>query len=313
MATAQLNHIASFSQMKRIGNIINGKPAPDLNEILISDPNKFKGREGYRSNFIEGWEIKLPLAIGVKMDDMLKLKQVDSFELKYMHFSVIMSKSRKLPMLTATNIFGAQSKSLGRADKWYLDGRIEENQQFGNELYKDNRLDRGHMVRREDPVWGNDADTANIDTFHYTNCCPQVDVFNQQVWLGLENYILENARVHKMSLSVFTGPFFANDDKIHEETGARIPNSYWKIVAFLSEDGTPSATAYKISQEKELSQLEFVYGKYKTYQISIREVMSNTSIDFGQLLQFDGFSQHELTNITENMIKPISDLNEILV
>lgn len=312
MVTAKLNHIASFSQMQKIGTI-KGQPGLDLTGTLVSDPQKFTGRGGYNSNFIEGWKIKLPHAIGAKMDDMLQLKGVDSFELKYMHFSVIMSKSRKLPMLTATNIYGAQSKSLDRADKWYLDGRIEENQQLGNELYKDNGLDRGHMVRREDPVWGDDAETANIDTFHYTNCCPQVDIFNQNVWLGLENYILKNARVYKMSVSVFTGPFFANDDRIHKETGARIPNAYWKIVAFLSEDGTPSATAYKISQEKELSQMEFVYGKHKTYQISIREVMSNTSIDFKQLLQYDGFSQHELINVSENIIKPINELNDILI
>jgi endonuclease G len=313
MEKVNLNHKASLSTMQRLGTIINGE-LEALEGNPVSSPTKFDGREGYNPDFLEGWKIDLPKAIGTKQKDMLKLRGIDDVELKYMHFSIIMSKSRRLPMLTATNINGAESKKIGRADKWYLDGRIDENQQFGNELYLNNRLDRGHMVRREDPIWGDDAETANLDTFHYTNSCPQMDVFNQQTWLGLENYILQNARTFNMSVSVFTGPFFGHNDMLYKETGARIPNSYWKIVAFISESGTPSATAYKISQEKELSELEFAYGQYKTYQISIQEVMDNTGIDFGELIQYDGFSQHEIESTESNYkINEIKDLNDIML
>jgi endonuclease G len=313
MEAVNLNHKASFSTMKRLGTIINGE-LETLEGNPVSNPTKFEGRQGYDPNFLTGWKINLPKAIGTKEKDMLKLRDVEDVELKYMHFSIIMSKSRKLPMLTATNINGTESKKMGRADKWFLDGRIDENQQFGNELYLNNRLDRGHMVRREDPIWGNDAETANLDTFHYTNSCPQMDMFNQQTWLGLENYILQNARTCNMSVSVFTGPFFVHNDMLYKETGARIPNSYWKVVAFISETGTPSATAYKISQEKELSELEFAYGQYKTYQISIQEVMDNTDIDFKSLIQYDGFSQHEIESIETNYkISEIKDLNDIML
>ncbi|MEJ7724838.1 MAG: DNA/RNA non-specific endonuclease, partial [Ilumatobacteraceae bacterium] len=75
-------------------------------------------------------------------------------ELKYRNFSVVMSKSRRLPMVTAANINGQESRRLPRVDVWSYDGRLDKKDQWGDELYADNPLDRGHMVRRADPVWG---------------------------------------------------------------------------------------------------------------------------------------------------------------
>jgi endonuclease G len=214
-------------------------------------------------------------------------------ELRYTHFSVVMSSSRRLPMLTAVNIDASQSRQVARIKTWSFDGRLDEEDQFGDALYDGNDLDRGHMVRREDPVWGDaeEARQANEDTFHFTNSCPQMADVNQQIWLGLENYILKHARVDKMRVSVFTGPFMEEDDLSYR--GAQVPKAFWKVVAIVTEDGRPSATAYRVSQEEALSELEFVFGAYKTFQISIQEVMDKTSIDFSALLPFDGFSARE--------------------
>jgi endonuclease G, mitochondrial len=91
------------------------------------------------------------------------------YELKYDHFSVVMSKSRRLAFFTAVNIDGNQLTSLDRTnDRWYFDPRIDRKYQSGPELYSNNDLDRGHLVRRLDPVWGQLANQANEDTFHFT-------------------------------------------------------------------------------------------------------------------------------------------------
>ena len=153
---------------------------------------------GYDPNFITGFPIPLPLARGIAADDMRKLLDGSGVELKYEHFSVILSALRRMPMMTACNVDGSQSLSLPRLTRWSYDGRLDRSHQWGNELYqgRDNPLDRGHMVRREDPVWGTPAIAAqaNADTFHYTNSCPQMGVVNQQVWLGLEDYVLRHVR-----------------------------------------------------------------------------------------------------------------------
>jgi endonuclease G len=299
MATANLKEKASYGLMQRLGDLVKQRIESEMTAAAeragrepTTGAEAFEDRNGYIPDFLDGWEIPLPLAAGDTAEDMLELKRGGTgVELKYENFSVIMSKSRRLPMLTAANINGAESRKVPRIDVWSFDGRIDEEDQWGDALYDSNILDRGHMVRREDPVWGDRADIANRDTFHFTNSCPQVAGVNQKTWLGLENYILQNARTDEMMVNVYTGPYFTDDDLIYRE--AQIPLAFWKVVAIVTEDGRPSATAYRVSQEKELSELEFVYSAYKTFQVSIQSIIDETGIDFSALLEYDGFSEEE--------------------
>lgn len=278
----------------------------------ITTADEFDGRNGYNPSFLEGWEIPLPLPVREKKDDVRMLRKGKGFELKYQNFSVIMSMQRRMPMLTAVNIDGSQSRRVPRITTWSFDGRLNKEDQWGDALYDTNALDRGHMVRREDPVWGTveEARIANMDTFHFTNSCPQMAGVNQKTWVGLENYILSHAREDSMKVNVFTGPVFSENDL--EYRGALIPNEFWKVVTIVTEEGRPSATAYKVSQKKELEELEFVFAGYKTFQISIREAMELSGIDFSNLLEFDGFSQHEMTG-NARMQEQIDELNKIRI
>ena len=311
---ADLTQLATLAGMTRlVDDVVVERESVGAAVGNVTPPTSFKGRVGYKANFLSGWNVNLPLATGPTAADMRPLRRGGTGQvLKYQHFSTIQSISRKMPMLTAVNIDGSKSKHLPRVQTWNYDGRLDEADQWGEELYSNNALDRGHMVRREDPVWGTPAEAqmANVDTFHYTNACPQMAGLNQKTWVGLENYILDNARADGMRVSVFTGPFFTADDLAYR--GALIPRSFWKVVAIVLPNGRPSATAYKIDQNKELQDLEFVYAGYKTYQISIQQVINGTHIDFSPLVSFDGFSQHELATGTI-LAEAIDDLSQIRV
>ena len=74
--------------------------------------------------------------------------------LAYTHFEVLLDPERRLALSTAVNIDGAALLDLGRGDDWHLDDRVPESEQTGPEVYARNDLDRGHLVRRRDPVWG---------------------------------------------------------------------------------------------------------------------------------------------------------------
>jgi endonuclease G, mitochondrial len=219
-------------------------------------------------------------------------------ELKYQHFSIIMSRSRRMALYTAVNISGSRPVEVSRGnDRWFFDGRIPVELQLGEELYRDNLLDRGHLVRRQDPDWGDaqDAQRANGDTFHFTNCSPQMGAMNQRTWLSLENYILDSARTWREQVTVFTGPVFGRND--YEYRDALIPLAYWKVVVIVTDTGRPSATAYMVDQEEELDYLEFAFGSFSTYQRSIRYIEGLTGLDFGTLRQYDGFSNEEIANV----------------
>lgn len=227
-------------------------------------------------------------------------------ELRYTHFGVLLSKVKRLPVLTAVNIEGNKSVRIKRGkDKWLFDGRVPKEHQMGDPGYVDSSIDRGHMVRREDPNWSetaNDVEArlANDDTFHFPNCAPQHSSLNQgkTLWQGLENYILDSSRTHGFRACVFTAPVYREDDP-KLDAGVRVPLEFWKLVVTLDEAGQSlNATAYLLSQGQLIRDLlekrgrkesveGFVLGAYRTFQISISDLAEATDFDFNGLEAFD--------------------------
>ncbi|ABM39713.1 DNA/RNA non-specific endonuclease [Polaromonas naphthalenivorans] len=256
-----------------------------------TDARTLAERNGYNEGFLPGWKVKWPSA-GDNQGDVLPVPGTRDNLLTYTNFSVMMSASRRIAMCVGVNISGKDSVQIPRdKDAWYFDGRIPDEAQIGEDLYAGNLLDRGHLVRREDPNWGADAQTANEDTFHFTNCSPQMGAFNQKTWLSLENYVLKNARNSEERITVFSGPVFGTRDLEYRDV--LIPLAFWKVIAFIDDEGNPSATAYLISQKGELSALEVAFGAFKTYQRSVAYVEEITGLDFHGLADYDGFSNEE--------------------
>jgi endonuclease G len=264
---------------------------PETEGVRTSSPTTFRGRSGYETDFLSGWSVPLPATTEIAAD-VLPVQGSEGGRLDYEHFSIVMSRSRRLALFTGVNIDGSVSVSVPRGgDPWAFDGRIPEGAQAGEELYANNDFDRGHLVRREDPNWGPTAGTANRDTFHFTNCSPQLSAFNQRTWLSLEDYILSNTRRVGERVSVFTGPVFRPNDPVYR--GIAIPLAYWKVVAFIHDDGRPSASAYLIDHDVDLTEQTLLFGAFKTYQRSVTAIQGVTDLDFGELHQFDGFSNEE--------------------
>lgn len=239
----------------------------------------YANSNGYDPNFL-GVLIPLPTLENIP-------EEIKSDELKYTHFSIVMNKNRRLAFFTAVNIDGEKSFTLRRGgDAWYFDPRIDKKYQSGPELYDRNDLDRGHLIRRLDPVWGESAEEANEDTFHFTNCSPQHKKLNQITWLQLEDYILQNAKKYNFKVCVFTGPVFRNDDMLYRGK-FQIPVEFWKIAVMIKDNTEISATAYLQTQKNLIEDLEFAYGQYKTYQVPITKIEALTGLNFGELRNND--------------------------
>jgi DNA/RNA non-specific endonuclease len=248
---------------------------------------------GYDSTFLGlDYKVELP-GLSEEMKKDVSYMDNGSYVLDYTHFSIVMCRSRCLAYFTAVNIDGNQAKNIKRSgDSWNFDPRIPEDAQYGDELYAKNDLDRGHLVRRLDPVWGDKAIQANNDTFHFTNSSPQHKNLNQKIWLDLENYILKNAQNHNLKVSVFTGPVFRSDDMIYRGK-FKIPAEFWKVAVMIKDDGKMSATAYLQTQKNMIENLEFAYGEYKTYQVPVARIEEITGLDFGELSQYDPIANIE--------------------
>ena len=141
-----------------------------------------------------------------------------------------------------------------------------------------------------DPVWGPDPARANEDTFHFTNCSPQHEKFNQGtgLWAGLENYVLRNAEALDRRITVFTGPVTEDTDPIYK--GVRLPLAFWKIIAYCRSDGTLATAAYgartgALIQEILSRAVTFDPG---TYRLPIADLDARTGLNFAYL------ADHEL-------------------
>ncbi|MET1085904.1 MAG: DNA/RNA non-specific endonuclease [Arthrobacter sp.] len=266
----------------------------------------YRDRLGYEEAFL-GTPVPMPSAVHRRPDVLtFTVNGVTEDVLRYEHFAVMMSRSRRLCLFSAVNIDGLQSISLPRTG-WRTDPRIPLEAQIHRECYgAEPKFSRGHMTRREDPVWGAlaSASKANADSMHVTNVVPQMQPFNGGIWLELENYALQNARKDDMRISVFTGPFLADEDPIR--FGVRIPTEFWKVIAFI-HDGTGQlcATGYSMSQQDFLREEEFVFGKHKTAQRSIASIEQRTGLSFGRLTALDPFED------TEGLVPELTDLSQI--
>ncbi|RSS79097.1 DNA/RNA non-specific endonuclease [Streptomyces sp. WAC06614] len=244
-------------------------------------------RTGYDEAFL-GPVVPLPLPTS---------PAVETVVLHYTHFTVVHRPDRRLAAATAVCIDGAKLlPDVPREDNWEFDPRLPESQQAGNDIYRNNTLDRGHLVRRLDPVWGAtaEANRANNDTFHYTNAAPQQDIFNQgkQLWQGLENFLLDHAAEFDRKLTVMTGPVLHESDPPYR--GIQVPLRFWKVAAFI-QGGRLASTAYILDQSPDLSRdYERAMagarpgdppplGAFRTFQVPVSDIVDLTALQLGPL------------------------------
>jgi endonuclease G len=241
---------------------------------------------GYDRDFL-GDRVDVPSLGAALREDVAAT--VDGREIvRYTHFSLQMKASRKLAYWVAWNIDGGALKALSRNGiKFVKDPQLPEDLQVGDELYADNDLDRGHLARRADVVWGSlpVAKRANTDSFFFTNITPQMDDFNQSsrsgVWGRLEDAVFADVDVEELKVSVVGGPVFQDDDRLYR--GVRLPREYWKVLAFR-DSGRLKARAFLLTQN--LDQLEALdLDEFRVFQISLPELEARTGLRFPAALR----------------------------
>lgn len=240
---------------------------------------------GYDPGFLPGHAVPVPAPGAVVERDYAPTKDRGVVR-DCTHFSLAMSRERRLCRWVAWNIDGGGLKQLSRKNQRFrLDPAYDAEHQVGEELYAGNRLDRGHVARRADLLWGEHAARANADSFLFTNITPQLDDFNQSgrrgLWGELENAIFEDVDVDDLRVSVIGGPAFRDDDLRYRDV--LVPRSYWKLVAYV-EGGTLRASAFRLTQDDLEAKLESLgLEPFRVYQVTVADLAGLTGLEFGPL------------------------------
>lgn len=260
---------------------------------------------GYQTNFL-GKEISLPDFTAYK-NEVAAVQGTATGEAKYVNYSAVLSAARRLPIFTASNIDGKAFLKAPRKDNWRKDGRIDQNSQWGKELYVADKsdFDKGHMTKREDVQWGESIAIASLaadSTFYYSNAVPQHADLNQKIWRSLEDYILHTeAKQNDLRIAVFTGPVLHEKDPefVTEVKGVtvKLPVLFWKIVYFKKSDGELFRTGFMMNQNtllvkngiiKEVLELELLeedelfmqFEDADTYQVNVATIEKLTKLKF---------------------------------
>lgn len=301
-------------------------------------PQKQPGNDGgYNAAFLGSkFRIKFPVLNTDQKKDLLKFDG-SKFRLDYIHYSAVMSKSRRLAFFTAVNIDGNTWQDNSREGSWDEDPRIGIEDQLGRTLYsaKKSDFDKGHLVRREDPEWGTKelSLSAGANTFWYPNAAPQHEKLNRRIWGELEANILHlGADEENLKINVFTGPVLATTDGVFvtkvKDKDIQIPNLFWKVVVWTKSNGKAHAVGFLMSQEKFLidagiikkqlvvskkklgklkdedifEHLEFKDGK--TYQVKLEEIEKLTGLKFDWPNVVRPFKKKEPVPISGTSIPP---------
>ncbi|MFD4601674.1 DNA/RNA non-specific endonuclease [Streptomyces sp. NPDC058464] len=271
-------------------------------------PEEVQPLQGYDPDFL-GVQIDIPQLTAEISGDAVRLS--GSEVIPYTHYSLALSKKRRFPFWVGWNIDGGSLKKLSRSGIPFIkDPRLPANTQVGNELYEANRLDRGHIARRADLIWGSmpEAQKANTDSFFYTNITPQLDDFNQSakngLWGELEDAVFADVDVDDLKVSVFGGPVLRDDDRVYRDE--KIPRQFWKVIAFV-ERGELKAKAFLLTQN--LDQLEALdLDEFRVFQVTLDEIEERVHIRFPTALHK---GDHLLVPEAVAERRPLDDLADI--
>lgn len=280
-------------------------------EITRRKREKFDGAAGYVPTFLgDEFPIPLPEMTSEVERELATLKDSDETELKYDNYSLMMNRERRTAFFVAANVDGSLlwgvqlGVGLPPRPKWSWDPRMEESLQPDDNIFS-NSMQRGHLFKREDSVWGADEDAmkkADEHSFTITNATPMIANFNNAEWGNLEDLITD-ASPGVMKVSYFAGPVFRSTDRFFNQLrvgvpaserrkGMRVPESFWKIVAWVDDSGYLKAAGFILQQTDEIAEHgliteEIDFGSYK--KTPIEEIEQATGLRFPTLVEVDTY------------------------
>jgi len=159
--------------------------------------------------------------------------------------------------------------------------------QTGNTVYKRNRLDRGHIARRADLLWGErgQAELANSDSFYLTNITPQMDNFNQSamqgVWGRLENALLDDVDEENSRVSVMAGPVLASTDQPYRTV--LVPREFWKLLIY-QRDNEMRTRGFIVTQSLDGLKARDPFAAFVTMEKSVEDIANRAQVTFDSVL-----------------------------
>ena len=240
--------------------------------------------------------------------------------LPYHNYSLVMNKTFRMVMWAASNVdYRSEQRQDRRPRKelgdetWRADPRVPlECQMVNQDIYGPAmNLDRGHIVRREDNCWGPPGlatEYHNSDTYHWTNCTPQHELFNQEspkgveyrgrkgAWGFFEDKLADQIEKGGGQAVLFAGPVLDGScrEKDFGRGTVKYPTKFWKVVVVPEDDvRDPKLLVYGFLFDQTKALDEFGVGFREAIDLrrdfgrearSLKAISKIANIQFAQVL-----------------------------
>jgi len=254
-------------------------------------------RNGYVETFLgDGFTVPMPTAGPEIAGDVLTRDGLrDGTVADYIHYSVVMGRENRQALFSAANLDQSQYRTV-KGRHWFIDSRIGAAHQVGNEAYRDNDWDKGHLTRRTAVTWGESdriAHRASNDSCSYANASMQHANFNRDEWRLPEDVVSRFDRDRDGRLCIFTGPVFTEIDRFYVRRGTgvdgavRIPSAFWKVIAYVGKaSGKLESQAYLMYQDDLFLADRRTRRRINVahYQVTVTELEHRTGLEFPEHL-----------------------------
>ncbi len=192
----------------------------------------------------------------------------DTVTIKHKYYSTTFSKSKHIPMVIKywlTREMLSCKKRIKRTNRFRPDPLLPDYTNLGRD-YRKSGYDRGHNMDAFD--CGCDS-AGMIESFYYSNICPQTPSLNRGRWKWLEQYTRELAKTYD-SVLVWCGAVTSSGKHIGK---VNVPDYCWKII-FIKRLGTVEAYSFRNDNAH--------FETLNTYKVPLDSVQNLSGLKFNK-------------------------------
>jgi endonuclease G len=219
--------------------------ASPVTEQAARDIKQLNKAKGYDALFLSKTiTVKDNLLSAAEKKLLPKVNTTKNTKLDYTNLSVYYNSQRKMPFYSAYNINLSLNTKAKRAAKFLPDPRVSADVQLDYKpfynLIKGNKkdFDIGHMAACNEMAWGKDGQLKSLQTFFFTNTCPQAADLNEKLWNQMEQKLVTAHKGEEEGkLCVFTGPILGDADPYYTyDPTFQLALRFFKVIVFEFKD-----------------------------------------------------------------------------
>jgi endonuclease G len=189
------------------------------------------------------------------------------------NYSLQYSETHEQAIWVAYQLTSAElEKNVSRSSSFRIDPLVDT-KSANSADYAKSGYDRGHLAPSRDMAFDS---VAQMESFYYSNVCPQVPKFNRGIWKKLESEVRVWAETYD-TLYIVTGPVLRDELPAIGENQVSVPEYFYKAI-LIHTTTTKAAIGFVIPNSENTG------NNFWDYAVTIDSIEEYAGLNFFSLL-----------------------------